>query len=163
MRCVCRDWGPHIDVVGFLFLEEPQEQQYRPPPALAAFLAAGPPPVYIGFGSMVCQDPVKLTDTIFRAVDKVRPPTARCNEGSGRLAVQPGPAAGVGRVQATAERGGPPRPRTGPCACSARPPCLLSSHRLAGILHFDAGPEMSTRGMAEPLVGEQGHFIIKMF
>ncbi|GAQ90052.1 UDP-Glycosyltransferase superfamily protein [Klebsormidium nitens] len=62
------DWGPHIAVTGFLFLEERHEQRYDPPPALAAFLAEGPPPVYIGFGSMVAKDPQKLTNTIFSAV-----------------------------------------------------------------------------------------------
>lgn len=66
------DWGPHIDVVGFLFLEERSEQRYQPTPALAAFLADGPPPVYIGFGSMVAKDPQKLTNTIFSAGAKVR-------------------------------------------------------------------------------------------
>ncbi|KAH6695256.1 UDP-glucose,sterol transferase [Plectosphaerella plurivora] len=44
------DWGPHIDVCGFFFREPPS---YTPPPDLEDFLANGPPPVYIGFGSIV--------------------------------------------------------------------------------------------------------------
>ena len=35
---------------------------------LAAFLADGPPPVYIGFGSIVVENPNQLTRTIFDAV-----------------------------------------------------------------------------------------------
>ena len=34
------------DMVGFYFLE--QDSGYQPPQELADFLAAGPPPVYIG-------------------------------------------------------------------------------------------------------------------
>jgi sterol 3beta-glucosyltransferase len=37
-------------VTGFWFLPAPG---WRPPPRLAAFLESGPPPVYVGFGSMV--------------------------------------------------------------------------------------------------------------
>jgi sterol 3beta-glucosyltransferase len=40
------DWQNHIDVVGFYFLN--LASGYQPPPDLAAFLAAGPPPIYIG-------------------------------------------------------------------------------------------------------------------
>jgi len=34
-----------VDVVGYFFLDD---SEYDPDPKLAAFLAAGPPPVYIG-------------------------------------------------------------------------------------------------------------------
>jgi len=37
---------------------------------LAAFLEAGPPPVYIGFGSIVVEDPNAMTKLIFDAVKK---------------------------------------------------------------------------------------------
>jgi UDP:flavonoid glycosyltransferase YjiC (YdhE family) len=62
------DWMPEITVSGFYFLN--LESSYAPDPALAAFLAAGPPPVYIGFGSIVVDDPDGLTQTVFRAVLK---------------------------------------------------------------------------------------------
>lgn len=39
-------------------------------PELAAFLAAGSPPVYIGFGSIVVDDPNSLTKIIFEAVKR---------------------------------------------------------------------------------------------
>ncbi|OTB01295.1 glycosyltransferase family 1 protein [Hypoxylon sp. CI-4A] len=60
------DWGQHIDVAGFYFLN--LASSFTPDPELAAFLAAGPPPVYIGFGSIVVDDPNALTRMIFDAV-----------------------------------------------------------------------------------------------
>ncbi|KAI1175566.1 hypothetical protein F4777DRAFT_549746 [Nemania sp. FL0916] len=60
------DWGSHIDIAGFYFLN--LASSYTPDPELAAFLAAGPPPVYIGFGSIVVDDPDGLTNMIFEAV-----------------------------------------------------------------------------------------------
>lgn len=45
------DWGPLVDVVGFCFLNLATD--YKPPEDLAKFLQAGPPPIYIGFGSLV--------------------------------------------------------------------------------------------------------------
>ncbi|KAI0096644.1 hypothetical protein GGR51DRAFT_542930 [Nemania sp. FL0031] len=60
------DWGNHIDIAGFYFLN--LASSYTPDPDLAAFLAAGPPPVYIGFGSIVVDDPDGLTNMIFEAV-----------------------------------------------------------------------------------------------
>ncbi|TGJ85288.1 hypothetical protein E0Z10_g3520 [Xylaria hypoxylon] len=60
------DWGNHIDIAGFYFLN--LASSYVPEPELAAFLAAGPPPVYIGFGSIVVDDPDGLTSIIFNAV-----------------------------------------------------------------------------------------------
>jgi UDP:flavonoid glycosyltransferase YjiC (YdhE family) len=43
---------------------------YTPDPDLKAFLDAGPPPVYIGFGSIVVDDPNAMTKMIFEAVKK---------------------------------------------------------------------------------------------
>ncbi|KAK4165787.1 sterol 3-beta-glucosyltransferase [Cladorrhinum sp. PSN259] len=60
------DWANEITISGFFFLN--LESSYTPDPELAAFLAAGPPPVYIGFGSIVVDDPDALTRTIFDAV-----------------------------------------------------------------------------------------------
>lgn len=54
-----------VDVCGFFFRETPL---YTPPADLAAFLNAGPPPVYIGFGSIVIEDPAAMTDLILEAV-----------------------------------------------------------------------------------------------
>ncbi|KAJ6025255.1 UDP-glucosesterol transferase [Penicillium canescens] len=61
-----RDWSNNIDVCGFQFLST--ESEYEPPEELDAFLKAGQPPIYIGFGSIVVDNPKKLTRTIFEAV-----------------------------------------------------------------------------------------------
>lgn len=62
------DWGSNIHVAGFYFL--PLASKYKPDPALAAFLQNGPPPVYIGFGSIVVADPNALTNLIFKATKR---------------------------------------------------------------------------------------------
>jgi UDP:flavonoid glycosyltransferase YjiC (YdhE family) len=62
------DWGNHIDISGFYFLN--LASNYTPPADLAAFLEAGPAPVYIGFGSIVVDDPNAMTKMIFGAVKK---------------------------------------------------------------------------------------------
>ncbi|KAF2006736.1 glycosyltransferase family 1 protein [Amniculicola lignicola CBS 123094] len=63
-----KDWAHHISVSGFYFLD--LAQNYTPAPDLAAFLADGEPPVYIGFGSIVVDDPNAMTTMIFEAVKK---------------------------------------------------------------------------------------------
>lgn len=63
------DWGPEIDISGFVFLD--LASSFEPPESLAKFLEAGEPPVYIGFGSIVVDDPDKFTSLIFDAVRKV--------------------------------------------------------------------------------------------
>lgn len=60
------DWGSNIDISGFFFLD--LATSYTPEPDLAAFLEAGPPPVYIGFGSIVVDDPNAMTKMIFDAI-----------------------------------------------------------------------------------------------
>lgn len=62
------DWGPEIDIAGFVFLE--LASSFKPPESLAKFLEASEPPVYIGFGSIVVDDPDKFTALIFEAVKK---------------------------------------------------------------------------------------------
>lgn len=60
------DWGSHITISGFFFLAT--KSSFQPDQALSRFLAAGPPPVYIGFGSIVVDGPDKLTQMILEAV-----------------------------------------------------------------------------------------------
>jgi sterol 3beta-glucosyltransferase len=62
------DWGPHIDLANFIEYE--QARAYEPPQALLDFLAAGEAPIYVGFGSVVAEDPVGLTRTIFTALER---------------------------------------------------------------------------------------------
>lgn len=61
------DWPSHLSVTGFSFLKLGTD--YTPPTDLTEFLEKGPPPVYIGFGSIVVDDPVQLTKLIFDAVE----------------------------------------------------------------------------------------------
>jgi UDP:flavonoid glycosyltransferase YjiC (YdhE family) len=61
------DWGNHINISGFYFLD--LASNYQPAPDLKAFLDAGPPPVYIGFGSIVVDDPNAMTKMIFEAIE----------------------------------------------------------------------------------------------
>lgn len=44
------DWDDRVHVTGYWFLDHPSV--WQPPPGLTAFLNAGPPPVYVSFGSM---------------------------------------------------------------------------------------------------------------
>ncbi|EJT69033.1 hypothetical protein GGTG_13430 [Gaeumannomyces tritici R3-111a-1] len=58
------DWGDTVDICGFFMRDEPA---YEPPPDLARFLASGPEPVYVGFGSIVLDDPARVTRAIHEA------------------------------------------------------------------------------------------------
>lgn len=60
------EWGADIEVTGFWFTDDPPG--FSPPPALLDFLAAGPPPVGIGFGSMSQRDPDATTALVLEAV-----------------------------------------------------------------------------------------------
>ena len=59
------EWGENIHVTGYWYLDTPG---FEPPPALQAFLDAGAPPVYIGFGSMPSQNPEQVTDMVIQAL-----------------------------------------------------------------------------------------------
>jgi len=60
------DWGQHIDISGFFFL--PLASSYTPDTRMQQFLDAGPPPIFCGFGSIVIDEPEKLTQIIYEAV-----------------------------------------------------------------------------------------------
>lgn len=62
------DWPPDWHVTGYWFLGAPPG--WRPPAALQAFLDDGPPPVYIGFGSMAGQQPEAMTDMAVAALQQ---------------------------------------------------------------------------------------------
>ncbi|KAB7769162.1 glycosyltransferase [Xanthomonas maliensis] len=59
------DWPARVQVCGFWSLPQPR---WEPPAALQAFLDAGPPPVYVGFGSMIAADAERLTETVKAAL-----------------------------------------------------------------------------------------------
>ncbi|CZS97393.1 probable sterol glucosyltransferase [Rhynchosporium agropyri] len=63
-----KDWGPEIDIAGFVFLD--LASSFKPPEDLVKFLDEGEQPIYIGFGSIVVDEPDKFTKMIFEAVKK---------------------------------------------------------------------------------------------
>ena len=60
------DWPAWEHVTGYWFLEAPLD--FQPSATLLRFLEAGPPPVYIGFGSAVSGDPRQLSETALAAL-----------------------------------------------------------------------------------------------
>ncbi len=60
------DWPPEAILTGYWLLD--QQEDYVPPVDLARFLDAGPPPVYVGFGSMTSGDPEALRRIVVDAL-----------------------------------------------------------------------------------------------
>lgn len=60
------DWGDWLYVTGYWFLDA--DDSWRPPADLVAFLDDGPPPVYVGFGSMVDQEAEAVTKIVLQAL-----------------------------------------------------------------------------------------------
>lgn len=60
------DWPSIYTMSGYI--TEDQDEQYTPPKALQDFLAAGTPPVYVGFGSMSGSNSERLTNTVVEAL-----------------------------------------------------------------------------------------------
>ena len=61
-----KDWPTNHHVTGFWFLEP--ASGWKPPQELIQFLESGPPPVYVGFGSMDTQDPARMTRLVVDAL-----------------------------------------------------------------------------------------------
>jgi len=61
------DWDEGHHVTGYWFLDSPPG--WQPPLDLLRFLENGPPPVYIGFGSMSHQNPESQTRLALRALE----------------------------------------------------------------------------------------------
>ncbi len=62
-----KDWSASHQPTGFFFLKRVDD--WQPSSELLAFLAAGPPPVFVGFGSMRLGDPAQLTLKVLRALE----------------------------------------------------------------------------------------------
>ena len=61
------DWADNLHVTGNWFLDA--QPNWQPPAELLRFLESGPPPVYVGFGSMSDKDPERLTRLVLRALE----------------------------------------------------------------------------------------------
>ena len=62
------DWSAENHITGYWFLDSAAD--WNPPPALLNFLQAGPPPIYIGFGSMSSRNPQATADMVVEAIKK---------------------------------------------------------------------------------------------
>lgn len=62
------DWPESVHVTGYFFLDTITD--WQPSSELKAFLDAGDPPVYIGFGSMAGRNPEQLARLILEALAK---------------------------------------------------------------------------------------------
>lgn len=62
------DWDAGIQITGYWLLEPPAG--WAPPADLLRFLEAGPPPVYIGFGSMPSSRPEAAAAMVIEALDR---------------------------------------------------------------------------------------------
>jgi len=62
------DWDDSNKVTGFWFLKPARE--WQPSSSLREFLESGAPPVYIGFGSMVNQDPNETVKMVISSLEK---------------------------------------------------------------------------------------------
>ena len=62
------DWPTSVEVTGYWFLGA--EPGWQPPAALERFLASGPPPVYVGFGSMTPRNAERLTRAALEALER---------------------------------------------------------------------------------------------
>jgi sterol 3beta-glucosyltransferase len=60
------DWDASSVATGYWFLDRPTG--WAPPDSLRDFLSAGPPPVYVGFGSMPSQDAARMTAIVLEAL-----------------------------------------------------------------------------------------------
>lgn len=82
------DWGPQVHLTGYWF---PEPGPWRPPAELEHFLAAGPPPVFFGFGSMPVPDPDGTSGLILEALRRsgVRAILAAGEDGLGKRSRSP--------------------------------------------------------------------------
>ncbi len=62
------DWPKWVHATGYWFLDAPHD--WYPPSPLLDFLEAGPPPVYIGFGSMASRNAEETVSIVLKALER---------------------------------------------------------------------------------------------
>lgn len=62
------DWPDNVHITGYFFLDP--QNDWQPPAKLKAFLEAGNPPVYVGFGSMAGRNPEQYAALVLEALAK---------------------------------------------------------------------------------------------
>ena len=60
------DWPDSVHITGYFYLDP--QPDWQPSPELKAFLKAGDPPVYIGFGSMAGRNPEEVATLVLDAL-----------------------------------------------------------------------------------------------
>jgi UDP:flavonoid glycosyltransferase YjiC (YdhE family) len=61
------DWGDHVHITGYWF---PKDEAWQPPDDLRTFIQSGPPPVFLGFGSMPVRNPKRTTQIFLDALQR---------------------------------------------------------------------------------------------
>jgi sterol 3beta-glucosyltransferase len=62
------DWSEHAHVTGYWFLDHLPD--WQPPADLVDFLESGPPPIYVGLGSITSRDPGKMSRIMLDALSQ---------------------------------------------------------------------------------------------
>jgi sterol 3beta-glucosyltransferase len=65
-----KEWSEQAVVTGYWFLE--QAADWHPPKVLVDFLESGPPPISIGFGSMVADNREKIAEISIQALNRAK-------------------------------------------------------------------------------------------
>lgn len=64
-----KDWPPHAEVVGYFW---PRPPDFHVPNKLIDFLSAGPPPVFVGLGSLVPEESERVSALLLEALRRAR-------------------------------------------------------------------------------------------
>ncbi|WP_394841594.1 glycosyltransferase [Pendulispora brunnea] len=64
------DWREGLEVIGYFWPVRPR--QWEPPAQIVDFLGSGPPPVFIGFGSLVPDEAGRLSELVTKAVRQAK-------------------------------------------------------------------------------------------
>ena len=64
------DWPPHAEATGCWFLDQPAA--WQPSQPLVSFLESGPPPVYVGFGSMTGNRARERANLVMAALERAQ-------------------------------------------------------------------------------------------
>jgi sterol 3beta-glucosyltransferase len=73
---VPEDWDSSVAITGYWFLE--RASSFEPPVDLLRFLEAGPPPVYVGFGSMGTKNPRATAGLVLDALARCETRAVLC-------------------------------------------------------------------------------------
>ncbi|KPL85169.1 glycosyltransferase [Herpetosiphon geysericola] len=123
------DWPANIQTVGFWRL--PPDETWQMPAELEQFLAAGPTPIYIGFGSMTGANPDAFSELLLKAVAH-----------SGQRAIIQTGWAGLGQIEL---------PKT-VLRIGAAPHEMLFRHVKAAVHHGGAGTTGASLAAGLPTV-----------